>query len=62
MGEIRWDGLVGYSKRPSQCLPTDALVHYLGVTVSEEYGGINAGYLQHTIAIEGKLLHDFYGP
>ncbi|KIJ24946.1 hypothetical protein M422DRAFT_274166 [Sphaerobolus stellatus SS14] len=24
----------------------------LGVTVSEEYGGINSGYLQHTIAME----------
>lgn len=40
----------------NQRRPTEALVHYLGVTVSEEYGGINAGYLQHTLAMEGKLL------
>lgn len=29
---------------------------YEGITVSEEYGGIASGYLQHTIAMEGSYL------
>ena len=27
----------------------------LGVTVPEELGGLGLGYLEHTIAMEGKL-------
>jgi isovaleryl-CoA dehydrogenase len=28
----------------------------LGVTVPEELGGLGLGYLEHTIAMEGKLI------
>jgi len=28
----------------------------LGVTVPEELGGLGLGYLEHTIAMEGKLF------
>src|SRR5258708_29518100 len=27
-----------------------------GITISEEYGGINSGYLQHTLVMEGLSL------
>lgn len=42
---------------PEDLFPKMGEMGLLGVTVPESMGGLGLGYLEHTVAMEGKLYH-----